>query len=806
MPSIGSIKIRIGGDIKGLEKSLRRAEFRLQRSGRKLAELGSRLSSAITLPIIGIGAASLKAAGDLQGLKLGMESMMGSTEAAKKEIDLLRKEALKPGLNFEQALKGSARLQAIGIDAELARRALGAMGNALALVGGTGEQLDGVTLALSQIASKGKIQAEEINQIAERVPQIRKILQDSFGTADTKELQKLGIGFEEFITKIIVEAEKLPQAQSGIKNSIENTKVALQEAAAIIGEKLFPVFEAVSKVVLKVVNAFSRLPDGVQENIIKFSLLAAATGPLLYAYGTLKIAMGGLAGTLSTLVGSFGRLFFAQSKGIAIGKVFSGVMMAAINPLGTLFGTISRLLIPLNLATGGFKKLGASIAFAAKNPVQTLKAAFISLAGLISGITIPFGLVAAAVAAFGVAVVVNIGPARKNFVELANTFIDLYNESIAFRGIVETISTALKTLYTVGKAAISFLITGFKSLGKAVVALFKGDVDGIRDALLGGWEEVKKTGIQAGKDIAKALSEGYKNTFDQKEKLDFITEKDVDRWINTAAKAAQDVSDTLFGTNKADTSDVPKTVLPTNFDRDPKSKKSTDKHVFDRLNSREAPSLSPTNLISLEGFEEHTEKIANFYKNIKDAAAETAASINESFSSIIESGIEDGLVSLGSTLGDIIAGTANGTNLLGSVLSSIAAIMIKLGKLAIGAGVTIKGIKESLKSLNPVVAIAGGVALVALGSIIKSKAAKLATPPKLARGGLAFGETQAIVGDNPNARIDPEVIAPLSKLKQYLQPSGGGTTVMIPNVVLRGSDLVLSFERETNKQTRFGTR
>ena len=50
-----------------------------------------------------------------------------------------------------------------------------------------------------------------------------------------------------------------------------------------------------------------------------------------------------------------------------------------------------------------------------------------------------------------------------------------------------------------------------------------------------------------------------------------------------------------------------------------------------------------------------------------------------------------------------------------------------------------------------------GVALVS--SLFKSKV------PKLARGGLAFGPQLAIVGDNPNARTDPEVISPLSKLK-----------------------------------------
>jgi TP901 family phage tail tape measure protein len=40
--------------------------------------------------------------------------------------------------------------------------------------------------------------------------------------------------------------------------------------------------------------------------------------------------------------------------------------------------------------------------------------------------------------------------------------------------------------------------------------------------------------------------------------------------------------------------------------------------------------------------------------------------------------------------------------------------------------------------------------------------------PPLAKGGLVSGETLALVGDNPMAQIDPEVISPLSKLKAML--------------------------------------
>lgn len=56
--------------------------------------------------------------------------------------------------------------------------------------------------------------------------------------------------------------------------------------------------------------------------------------------------------------------------------------------------------------------------------------------------------------------------------------------------------------------------------------------------------------------------------------------------------------------------------------------------------------------------------------------------------------------------------------------------------------------------------------------------------PRLARGGLAYGPTLAMVGDNRGAVADPEVIAPLSKLESIM---GGGDTqvVNVLNSILR---------------------
>jgi len=104
-------------------------------------------------------------------------------------------------------------------------------------------------------------------------------------------------------------------------------------------------------------------------------------------------------------------------------------------------------------------------------------------------------------------------------------------------------------------------------------------------------------------------------------------------------------------------------------------------------------------------------------------------------------------------------------------------------------------IKTALKSLNPAIAIAGGIALVALGTLVKNSLAA----PKLAEGGLAYGPTMATVGDNRNARVDPEVIAPLSKLKSMMGDMGVGGSL---ETRISGNDLIILLNRSQKGLSR----
>jgi len=85
-------------------------------------------------------------------------------------------------------------------------------------------------------------------------------------------------------------------------------------------------------------------------------------------------------------------------------------------------------------------------------------------------------------------------------------------------------------------------------------------------------------------------------------------------------------------------------------------------------------------------------------------------------------------------------------------------------------------------------ALAAGVAAVAAGSALKNKLSNQKATA-FADGGIVSGPTMGLVGEYPGAQNNPEVIAPLDKLKSMIGGGGSGT------FVLRGQDLLLSVNR-----------
>ncbi len=143
------------------------------------------------------------------------------------------------------------------------------------------------------------------------------------------------------------------------------------------------------------------------------------------------------------------------------------------------------------------------------------------------------------------------------------------------------------------------------------------------------------------------------------------------------------------------------------------------------------------------------------------------------------------LVGFGEAIGDIADGGDFDVTRFGTI---IADALINIGKAMIQYGVMMSAAMKAIQSLNPGLAIAGGVLAVAAGSFLKGKLQKQKTT-KFANGGIVSGPTMGLVGEYPGAKSNPEVIAPLDKLKSMIGSQGGGT------FVLRGQDLLLATNR-----------
>ena len=222
----------------------------------------------------------------------GLAAYSRNAEELQAQLNRLQEIAKLPGLGLKEVRQGVLQLEAAGISAQTSERALMAFGNALALVGRGKSELDGVILALGQIASKGQISAEEINQIAERVPQVRQALVTAFGTASTEAIQKMGLSADTAITRIINAMEQLPKATGGAITTFENLQDAIERAFLPIGRGILDIFGASS--------------GGAERLIDQVGRLAQELGNVLTAIGNSGVIQETLDKLFSTLGGGGG--------------------------------------------------------------------------------------------------------------------------------------------------------------------------------------------------------------------------------------------------------------------------------------------------------------------------------------------------------------------------------------------------------------------------------------------------------------------------------------------------------------------
>lgn len=104
----------------------------------------------------------------LEKANISFTTLLGTTAKAQEHLKALQVFGEQTPFEFPDLIKASQRMQAMGFAAADIIPTLKNVGDAVSAVGGGKDELDGVVLALGQMQTKGKVSAEEMNQLAER--------------------------------------------------------------------------------------------------------------------------------------------------------------------------------------------------------------------------------------------------------------------------------------------------------------------------------------------------------------------------------------------------------------------------------------------------------------------------------------------------------------------------------------------------------------------------------------------------------------------------------------------------------------
>lgn len=406
MSTVAELLVKIGADSSDLRKEIAATKRQLKTA---FGSEGLNLSGKAVNVLEGFGAAlgalgiyAVKAGGELQNVQVAMTNMLGSAEKATAFVKELQGFAANTPFEFNDVTKASQKFLAFGFTAEQIIPTLTAVGDAAAGVGAGQDGVNRLTIALGQIAAKGKLASQEIMQITELGIPAWQLLADKLGT-DVATAQDM-------VTKRMVDSQMALDAlvggmenryggmmeqqsgtiigtwsnlMDGLGQLASQTGLAIAEALNLpelfssIGEWLSN-FAAVLQEGGIREAILSCIPPEVQLAIIAFG--TALTGiaiPAMYAAGIAALAMaapfitaiGAAVATAApfiaviTAIGAV--LYTLWANGVSVADVFQlmgvktevlfqagSALQSAFSALGNLFSSVLTALRPLFVAFG----------------------------------------------------------------------------------------------------------------------------------------------------------------------------------------------------------------------------------------------------------------------------------------------------------------------------------------------------------------------------------------------------------------------------------------------------------------------
>lgn len=330
--------------VNGVQDSLGRMQRLAQRS---LAAIGggfiiSSIFQKASNAIIGFNQ-------QLDSATIAMKSFTGSQAAADDLLATLQEFAARTPFNFQDLLSTSQQMLAMGVAADELLPRLTAIGDAAAAMGGSPEVMHRIQRALGQIQAKGRVQAEELMQLAEVGIPAYQYMADAIGVTIPEALNKMKKGEIDAATAVTGLLDGLTRDFGGMMEEQSKTMMGalstVQDYVTMtVASMGRPLFEAIRDTMLKIANFLSspKVVKAAEDFAKNFADFVKGIG------GGVKQFLGVVGPSLVKIAKGayeFSRALVNGLKSIApLITVVGGAFAAMTIAVGSIVGALSPLL------------------------------------------------------------------------------------------------------------------------------------------------------------------------------------------------------------------------------------------------------------------------------------------------------------------------------------------------------------------------------------------------------------------------------------------------------------------------------
>ena len=198
------------------------------------------------------GIASVRSAGQMEGLLRGLRAIEGSqADARLRDFNEIAK---LPGLNTPQIIRYSNSLRAAGATAQEVDHIIITFGQSIVGLGGNAADTSRAMLQLTQAFGENKISQENFSTIKELIPSFNRLSQEVYNTDGTmddlnKRFQASGQTLGQFLLPILARLrQEIPAAPvDSYARSIDALQEEFNQLQIAIGDKLLPVVSSAAR-------------------------------------------------------------------------------------------------------------------------------------------------------------------------------------------------------------------------------------------------------------------------------------------------------------------------------------------------------------------------------------------------------------------------------------------------------------------------------------------------------------------------------------------------------------------------------